>query len=254
MLSFPEPEVAATPLRFWDDKAFWVAGLLAIFAILFGTRHIDATERLEGMVVAVAFESVIKLLAFLAAGFFVTFMLFDGPRALFEQAAEVDQIRDLMLLSSLPGGYVNWLSLTLLSMLAIIFLPRQWQVTVVENVNEDHLRTAAWLFPLYLLVINLFVLPIAFAGMLYFSEGTVNPDSFVLALPLAEGITGWPCLSTSAVSRRPPAWSSWPLSPCRSWSATTWWYRRSCACGVFACPPTPISRASSSTCAAGSSA
>lgn len=187
MLSFPEPEVVATPLRFWDDKAFWVAGLLAIFAILFGTRHIDATERLEGMVVAVAFESVIKLLAFLAAGFFVTFMLFDGPRALFEQAAEVDQIRDLMLLSSLPGGYVNWLSLTLLSMLAIVFLPRQWQVTVVENVNEDHLRTAAWLFPLYLLVINLFVLPIAFAGMLYFSEGTINPDSFVLALPLAEG-------------------------------------------------------------------
>jgi len=187
MLSFPDPEVATTPLRFWDDKAFWVAGLLAIFAILFGTRHIDATERLEGMVVAVAFESVIKLLAFLAAGFFVTFMLFDGPQALFEQAAEVDQIRDLMLLSSLPGGYVNWMTLTVLSMLAIVFLPRQWQVTVVENVNEDHLRTAAWLFPLYLLVINLFVLPIAFAGMIYFGEGTVNPDSFVLALPLAEG-------------------------------------------------------------------
>lgn len=180
-------ESVSGSLALLQDKALWVAGLLAIFTILFGTRHIDATERLEGMVVAVAFESIMKLIAFLAAGIFVVYVMFDGPASLFQAAAAVPDIQDLMLLSSLPGGYVSWLGLTILSMFAIVFLPRQWQVTVVENVREDHLRTAAWLFPLYLLIINIFVLPIALAGLLFFSDGTVNPDSFVLALPLAQG-------------------------------------------------------------------
>jgi Na+/proline symporter/nitrogen-specific signal transduction histidine kinase len=190
LVRFPDPLGSASAggaVFFLQDKALWVAGLLAIFTILFGTRHIDATERLEGMVVAVAFESMMKLVAFLAAGIFVVYVLFDGPGPLFEAAAAVPEIRDLMLLSSLPSGYTSWLSLTVLSMLAIVFLPRQWQVTVVENVREDHLRTAAWLFPLYLLIINIFVLPIALAGMLLFSDGSVNPDSYVLALPLAQG-------------------------------------------------------------------
>lgn len=186
LLSFPD---AAPPgdVGILQDKALWVAALLALFSILFGTRHIDTTERLEGMVVAVAFESVIKLLAFLAVGVFVTFMLFNGPADLFGQASAVPAVGELLSFSGLPGGYGNWMALTLLSMAAILFLPRQFQVTVVENVNEDHLRTAAWLFPLYLLLINLFVLPIAIAGLLYFGDGQVDPDNFVLALPLAEG-------------------------------------------------------------------
>jgi signal transduction histidine kinase len=86
----------------------------------------------------------------------------------------------------LPGGASSWVFLTILSMLAIMFLPRQFQVAVVENVNEDHIRTAIWLFPLYLLIINLFVLPIAFAGLLRFPGGDVDPDTFVLTLPLVE--------------------------------------------------------------------
>ena len=169
------------------DKALWVAAVLAAFSILFGTRHIDATERLEGMVVAVAFESMVKLLAFLAVGIFVTFMLFKGPGDLFSQAAAIPAVKELLAFSGLPGGYGNWIALTLLSMAAIMFLPRQFQVTVVENVNEDHVRTAAWLFPLYLLLINLFVLPIAIAGLIYFGNAPVDPDNYVLALPLAEG-------------------------------------------------------------------
>ena len=189
LLTFPDETAAAagTVTGLLDDKALWVAAVLAAFSILFGTRHIDATERLEGMVVAVAFESVVKLLAFLAVGIFVTFILFNGPGDLFDQAAAEPAVRELLAFSGLPGGYGNWMALTVLSMAAIIFLPRQFQVTVVENVNEDHLRTAAWLFPLYLLLINLFVLPIAIAGLLYFGDAPVDPDNYVLTIPLAEG-------------------------------------------------------------------
>lgn len=187
LLTFPDGTDMATGGGLIGDKAFWVASLLAVFTILFGTRNIDATERLEGMVVAVAFESIVKLLAFLAVGFFVTFMLFQGPAEIVNQVREQEALRELLDFRHSAGGYGSWLALTLLSMAAIMFLPRQFQVTVVENVNEDHLRTAAWLFPLYLLLINVFVLPIALAGLLYFGDGSVDPDNFVLALPLAEG-------------------------------------------------------------------
>jgi len=171
----------------WNDNAFSVAMIMAAFSILFGTRHIDATERHEGMVAAIAFESVVKLLAFSAAGIFITFIMFAGPSDLFDWVTRYQETSRLMKLEMLPGGYTNWFTLTFLSMMAIMFLPRQFQVLVVENVNEEHVRKAAWLFPLYLLVINIFVLPIAFAGMLMFPEGHVAPDIFVLALPLTEG-------------------------------------------------------------------
>jgi signal transduction histidine kinase/Na+/proline symporter len=130
---------------------------------------------------------VIKLLAFSAAGIFVTFIMFDGPVDLFDWVSHYPETSRLMQLEVLPGGYTNWFTLTFLSMMAIMFLPRQFQVLVVENVNEEHVRKACWLFPLYLLAINIFVLPIAFAGMLLFPEGHVAPDIFVLALPLTEG-------------------------------------------------------------------
>jgi len=189
LMTFPAQDEAANLVTagLLDDKAFWVAAVLALFAILFGTRHIDATERLEGMVVAVAFESLVKLVAFLSVGIFVTYFLFNGPGDIVAQASAVPAMRELLAFNGIPGGYGNWMTLTLLSMAAIMFLPRQFQVTVVENVNEDHLRTAAWLFPLYLLLINLFVVPIALAGLLYFGDSPMNPDNYILALPLAEG-------------------------------------------------------------------
>ncbi len=167
-----------------QDTALYTALLLAGFTILFGTRHLDATERHEGMVAAIAFDSVVKLVAFLAAGFFVTFGIFGGFSDLFTQAAHAHL--DTLFVLGGSQGYGGWIWLVVLSMLAIVLLPRQWQITVVENVDERHLKRAMWLFPLYLLVINIFVLPIAAAGLLRFG-GTVNADTFVLALPMAEG-------------------------------------------------------------------
>uniref|UniRef100_UPI003D146F4B sodium:solute symporter family protein n=1 Tax=Sedimenticola sp. TaxID=1940285 RepID=UPI003D146F4B len=177
-----------TPINLlWHDTAFYVAMLLAAFSILFGTRHIDATERHEGLVVAIAFESVVKLLAFLAVGVFVTYGIFGGMGDLFERAAAVPEIARLMSMEAVPGGYTSWFTLLFLSMTAILFLPRQFQVAVVENVNEQHVSTASWLFPFYLLVINIFVLPIAFGGLMVFPNGGVDPDTYVLTLPLVQG-------------------------------------------------------------------
>ena len=173
-------------IAFPRDSAFYIALLLAAFAILFGTRHIDATEHHEGMVAAVAIESVVKLIAFLAVGIFVTYGIYDGFGDLFARAAESPQIASLFTFDGGPREYGGWASLTLLSMMAIMFLPRQFQVAVIENKSEDHLRTAMWLFPLYLLVINIFVLPIAFGGLMRFPGGEVDADTFVLTLPMAE--------------------------------------------------------------------
>ncbi|ACB32511.1 histidine kinase [Leptothrix cholodnii SP-6] len=181
-----EPLLAAPAL--WRDSTLYVALALAGFTMVFGTRHLDSTERHEGMVLAIAFESVVKLVAFLAVGVFVTWGLFGGPADLFERAAAVPELRQLLRLEqgrSFP--YAQWFALTMLSMLSVIFLPRQFQVMVVENVDESHLKRAAWAFPAYLLLINLFVLPIALGGLLYFSAGGMNADSFVLSLPLAGG-------------------------------------------------------------------
>ncbi|MEM6793000.1 MAG: sensor histidine kinase [Acidobacteriota bacterium] len=165
------------------QTSFGVALVLAAFAILFGTRSLDLTERHEGLVLAVAFESVIKLVAFLAVGLYVTYGLFGGPGELFAQAAATAELAPLLIFD---GAWDAWSSTLLISMLAFFFLPRQFQVSVVENVEESHLQRAAWLFPLYLFAINLFVLPVALAGRLRLGPA-VDADTFVLSLPLAEG-------------------------------------------------------------------
>lgn len=173
---------------FLSDKAFWVALVLAVFIILFGTRHLDASERHEGMVTAIAFESLVKLFAFLAVGFFATFMLYSGPADLMATAAaELPHLRQRFGLEQIPGGALGWFGTLMLALLAFITLPRQFQVLVVENVNEQHLRRACWLFPLYLLLINLFVIPVALAGLLG-GSATGQPDNFVLTLPLSAGL------------------------------------------------------------------
>src|SRR5262245_29416774 len=189
VLQYPEvmmPDKQSAPL-FLGDNTFYIAMLLAAFTILFGTRHLDATERHEGLVAAVAFESVVKLLAFIAVGLFVTFSLYDGFDDIFSRAAQTVELNALLTFGGETGGYASWATLTFLSMAAIMFLPRQFQVTVVENVDERHLTKAIWLFPLYLLAINIFVLPIAFGGLLHFPGGSVDADTFVLTLPIVEG-------------------------------------------------------------------
>jgi Na+/proline symporter/nitrogen-specific signal transduction histidine kinase len=188
VLTSPLGQPAAQSPQWWLDSTLYVALALAGFTMVFGARHLDSTERHEGMVAAIAFESVVKLVAFLSVGLFVSFGLFSSPAALFEQAHAVEALRRLMQFGQgQPFAYAQWLGLTLLAMLSVIFLPRQFQVMVVENVNEDHLRRAAWAFPLYLFLINLFVLPIAMGGLLHFGPGAMNPETFVLSLPLSQG-------------------------------------------------------------------
>jgi len=169
---------------FFIDTTLIVAIALALFAILFGTRHIDASEHHEGLVAAIAFESVVKLVAFLAVGFFVTFWLYDGFTDLFSTAQQRG-MSELFTVNA-DSDYSLWMTMTLLSMAAIICLPRQFYITAVENPDESFLRKATWLFPAYLLVINIFVLPIALAGRLIF-EGQSAPadaDMFMLTVPL----------------------------------------------------------------------
>ncbi|BAB52092.1 PAS domain-containing hybrid sensor histidine kinase/response regulator [Mesorhizobium japonicum] len=168
---------------FVSDISLVVAMLLALFAVLFGTRHADATEHQDGLVLAVAVETVVKLAAFLAIGLMVTFLIFGGPGDMFAKLAENAQVRQAM---GYNTSLATWLVLTCLSGFAIIMLPRQFYVTIVENRGEAELRTATWVFPLYLVAINLFVLPIAFAGLSLVGTGT-SSDLYVLSLPLFSG-------------------------------------------------------------------
>jgi Na+/proline symporter/signal transduction histidine kinase len=164
------------------DTALLVALAMAAFAILFGTRHIDATEHQDGLMLAIATESIVKLAAFLAVGLFVTYAMFGGPTDLFSRA--LSRPDTAKVLTSAPD-FSTVIAMTLLSTVAIILLPRQFHVTVVENHSEAEIKRARWLFPLYLVLINLFVVPIALAGLLTFPPGKVDSDMFVLALPLS---------------------------------------------------------------------
>lgn len=163
-----------------DTRAsFWITVGLAVFTIFFGTRTVDVNERHFGVVAAIAVEALVKLIALIAVGLLAIFVVADGPTDVFSQIAER--------LPEHEDTYgARWVGLTLLSGIAIICLPRQFQVTMVENAREDHLLTAAWLFPLYLLLMSLFVLPIAVVGT-NLLPATANPDLFVLTIPLAAG-------------------------------------------------------------------
>ncbi|WP_106477492.1 hybrid sensor histidine kinase/response regulator [Phytohalomonas tamaricis] len=175
-------DIVRTPL--FGDTAFYVAALMALFAILFGTRHTDATEHHEGLIQAIAFESVIKLLAFVVLGAVVTWGAFDGLSDLTSRADAYLHIESQF--SSQNFGQGFWTQ-TLLAMLAVFCVPRQFHVTVVENTNAVDTARARWLFPLYLLAAGFFVLPLAAAGLTMFGGTSIDPDTFVLHLPMALG-------------------------------------------------------------------
>ena len=166
-----------------EETALIVTLLLALFTILFGTRSLDATEHHRGMMLAIAFESLVKLLAFIAVGVFVTFMLFGGVGELVERAANSPELQDYWQRDTLR---MNLLFQTLIAILAFLCLPRQFQVAVVENIQSGDLRVARWVFPGYLLLAGIFVLPISLAGQLHFGSG-MSADSYVINLPLMEG-------------------------------------------------------------------
>ncbi len=159
--------------------AFWAAAGLALFTILFGTRSLDENERHHGVVAAIAFEAVVKLAAVLAVGIFAVFSVAGGPAVAF-----ADVTAESLRLDDAFGA--RWMTLLFLSATAAICLPRQFQVTVVENSDENHLATASWLFPLYMLLMSLFVLPLAAVGGASLPAGS-NPDLFMLLLPLHLG-------------------------------------------------------------------
>ena len=164
------------------DIALLVAAGLALFAVLFGTRHADATEHQHGLMLAVALESVVKLAAFMTAGIFVTWFLFDGIGDLATQAMKNEQVQSIVG-SGFDAG--NFLILTFLSLSVFLLLPRQFHVAVVENNSVRELERARWLFPVYLVLINLFVIPIAFGGILTFGV-TAKADDYVLLLPILD--------------------------------------------------------------------
>jgi Na+/proline symporter/nitrogen-specific signal transduction histidine kinase len=169
--------IAGIPLDSTDFRAgFWLAVGMSFFTILFGTRNVDANERHHGVVAAIALEALVKLFALVAVGVFVVFALFDGPADLFAHAPP-----DFLHSDDVFGP--RWISLIVLSAAAIICLPRQFQVIVVENVDERHLSTASWLFPAYLFVSSLFILPIAISGMTLMPPDA-DPDMFMLTIPL----------------------------------------------------------------------
>ena len=176
--------VTKTEIRsyIFDDTTTYVAIALALFASYYGTRYVDASEKRKGIVTAVALESVLKLVFFVIIGIYVTFFVFDGFDDIYQKASLLDHFKEKNAIGGLPQA-INWFLLCLLSMFAIFLLPRQFQVGVVENNRENHISTAVWLFPLYLLLFNVFVYPIAWGGNILFAGQDVNSDAYSLLIP-----------------------------------------------------------------------
>lgn len=166
----------------WDDSTFYIAVLLAVFAAFFGTQTTDASEKHKGIVVSVAFESILKLMFFLFVGFYVTFVLFNGTEDIYSRITQQQDIEAQVTISTFEEGF-NWLYTIALSFIAIFLLPRQFQVSVVENVREKHIKHAIWIFPLYLLLFNIFVVFIAWAGNLTINDSS-KAEYYALLLPL----------------------------------------------------------------------
>ena len=166
-----------------SDFSFIVAVLLALFAVLFGTRHADATERQDGLVLAIAVELVVKLAALAAVGIAVTFFFFEGPSHLLASVRENTQVAAAMQHST---PLSSWIVAVALSGFAVLMLPRQFYMSVVQSRGEAELGKAGWLFPLYLVLINVFVVPIAFAGLAEVG-GKTSADLYVVSLPLSQG-------------------------------------------------------------------
>ncbi|MCT7357968.1 PAS domain-containing hybrid sensor histidine kinase/response regulator [Thalassolituus pacificus] len=184
LVTQPLGTMSGGPIYFWQDTAFHISWAMALFVIVFGTRDIDASEQHPGMILAVAFESMVKLLAILAVGIWVMTFLFDSPLDLLTLSKTVmpdhalfssDVISLAFVLQSLLAGF------------AILCLPRQFQVGVIENESVRHIHTARWMFPLYLVLMLLFVVPIALTGHLFMRDLGFTPDTYVLSLPVSLG-------------------------------------------------------------------
>lgn len=166
----------------FNDTTTYVAIALALFASYYGTRYVDASEKRKGIVTAVAMESLLKLFFFLLVGLYVTFFVFDGFDDIYQKASLLDNFTEKNTIGGIPQA-INWSFLCVLSLFAIFLLPRQFQMGVIENNRENHIKTAVWVFPLYMLLINIFVYPIAWGGNILFEGADVNADTYSLLIP-----------------------------------------------------------------------
>ncbi|GHE95913.1 two-component sensor [Thalassotalea profundi] len=159
------------------STAFIVTIVLIVFSVFFGTRQVAANKQNQGLVLAIVFSSIVKLFALTAVGIFATFFVFDGFGDLLNQRETINPQ---------TVGQSTYLitAQAILGAITIFILPQQFHMMMIENHNEQELKTARWLFPLYLILINLFILPIAIAGQLTFPGGSVDADTYVLTLPL----------------------------------------------------------------------
>ncbi|WP_374442737.1 ATP-binding protein [Epilithonimonas sp.] len=176
--------VTNTPIsqNIFTDNATYVVVLLALFSSYYGTRYVDASEKRLGIISAVALESFLKLIFLIVLGIFVTFFAFDGFSDIYEKASRFSDFKVKNTFSGLEGS-INWIILCLISASAIFLLPRQFHTTIVENRQEKHLKTAIWFFPLYLLIFNVFVFPIAWGGRIIFEGQNVNPEFYSILIP-----------------------------------------------------------------------
>ncbi|WP_144891448.1 sensor histidine kinase [Flavobacterium tiangeerense] len=166
----------------FTDTTTYVCLALALFASYYGTKYVDASEKRRGIVTAVAMESILKLIFFLIIGIYVTYFVFDGVDDIYKQAATLKDFDKKNTIGGITDA-MNWFFLCVLSMFAIFLLPRQFHTAIVENNKETHIRTAIWLFPLYLLLFNIFVFPIAWGGNILFEGKGHNSDTYSLLIP-----------------------------------------------------------------------
>ncbi|MDP5107311.1 MAG: ATP-binding protein [Polaribacter sp.] len=178
-------ETSYVSISIVDDSTFYVALLLAIFAAFFGTQNTDASEKHKGIIASVAFESILKLVFFLIIGVYITFYLFNGTEDIYNKISITEDFGELTTLSGVEDGF-NWFFMIALSFMSVFLLPRQFQVSVLENNREKHLKQAIWLFPLYLFLFNIFVIFIAWAGKITFGSSE-NAEYYSLLLPLKSG-------------------------------------------------------------------
>ena len=168
----------------FSDTTTYVCIAIALFASYYGTRYVDASEKRRGIVTAVAIESILKLVFFLIIGIYVTYFVFDGFDDIYKKASVLENFAKKNTIGGITNG-INWFFLCLLSMFAMFLLPRQFHTAIVENNKESHIKTAMWLFPLYLLLFNIFVFPIAWGGNILFDgKGLQFRYLFVVDSPI----------------------------------------------------------------------
>ena len=177
--------ISDTPV--YKDPAFGFAMAFALFSIFFGTIRLDPNEKHPGLVNTLAFESLVKLTAFLIGAIAIIFIVFSGPQAIFEGIRTIPELNELGSIGRDRLPYSTWVTIFLLSAVAFILLPRQFHIAIVENHNTEHVHQATWRVPLYFFAISILVIPVAFAGKLLMAPN-VAPDTYLLSIPIHEGL------------------------------------------------------------------